>query len=167
MSFNVKMAIEKAAELLIDVRGNTTTLEVKKYLRKQNWRVSQQEVSDIMDKMLGLTFTDNGTYRTYEYVTITPTVMKAKKIKKDKKISKSKMVDLMENAGGKFITVTFEKKNGDTRTMNCRVDTAQFMNSQGYINVHENGGSKGTRYRQVNPRTLLGLKINGKSYLRK
>tara|TARA_R110000851_G_scaffold255705_1_gene408245 strand:- start:353 stop:868 length:516 start_codon:yes stop_codon:yes gene_type:complete len=171
MSFNKGMAIEKATRLLIDIRGNVTTLEVKKYLRQtESMKLTQQVVSDSMSNISGLDFTDNGVYRTY---TATPApvaiVTKDSKIKKVKTetVSKTKMVKMMEAAGGRFITVTFEKKNNDVRVMNCRVDTKQFMNSQGYINVHENGGKKGTLHRQVNPRTLLGLKINGTHYLRK
>ena len=154
-------AVEKAASLLIEIRGNCTTLEIKKYLRADGWKIRQQEVSDAMAQMDGVVYTDNGKFRTYELAPSKVVAKKANKVRKVrvKKASRSAMVTLMENAGGKFITVTFEKKNGDVRVMNCKVDTNIFMNSQGYINVNEGGN-----YRQVNPRTILGLKIAGKHY---
>jgi hypothetical protein len=166
MKSNINTAIQVAADLLIKIRGNCTTLEVKKYLRASNYNVTQQEVSDEMAQMHELDYTDNGVFRTYVFK---PEVVA--EVKKDKKkfksASKSKMVSMMKSSGGRFITVTFEKKDNTLRTMNCRVNNADFMNAQGYINVSENRGSKGTRYRQVNPRTIQELKINGKHYTRK
>ena len=35
------------------------------------------------------------------------------------KISKTKALELIRSAGGKFFTVKFLKGNGETRTLNC------------------------------------------------
>tara|TARA_R110000851_G_scaffold78000_5_gene172084 strand:+ start:20463 stop:20990 length:528 start_codon:yes stop_codon:yes gene_type:complete len=173
---NKVTAVESTVGLLISVRGNCTTLEVKKYLRTAySMKIKQQEVSDIMAQMTGLDFTDNGKYRTYVMANVQPILSQSKKVKKDKKkissdkkkVSKSKMVEMMKNTKGRFITVTFRKKNGDSRTMNCQVDNSHFMNAQGYINVSENKGKKGRVYRQVNPRTIMGLKIDNQHFIRK
>jgi hypothetical protein len=139
-------------------------------------KITQQEVSDTMMNLSGFTFTDNGTYRTYEL--LTPPGISDKPVKKKpgrpkkkkapgktKKASRSKMVAVMQASKGKFITVTFTKKNGKERNMNCQVGNP-FMNPSGYINVTEKKNGD-TRYRLVNPRTISELKASGKHYIRK
>jgi len=83
-----------------------------------------------------------------------------KSVKKNKKISKSRAVELMQNSGGKFFTVTFEKADGTDRTMNGRVRKKDFMSRQGYVLVR----IAGNKTRSVNPRTISALKINKQSF---
>jgi len=66
----------------------------------------------------------------------------------------------MKASSGKFFTVTFNKNDGATRTMNGSVRAKQFMSSQGYVLVKEGGKN----FRSVNPRTISALKIAGTYY---
>lgn len=79
------------------------------------------------------------------------------------KISKTAAVELIRNSKGNFFTVGFVKTDGDVRYLNGVVKASNFMNSQGYINVTESNGNK----RQINPRTILALKISKKTYVTK
>lgn len=55
--------------LLILTNGQTTTLEVKLHLRDLGYTLTQKEVSDMMSEIQkhsdNLSYTENGTYRTY------------------------------------------------------------------------------------------------------
>jgi hypothetical protein len=37
------------------------------------------------------------------------------------------MADMVANSSGKFVTVTFYKKNGDIRVMNCRLGVTKHL----------------------------------------
>ncbi len=69
------------------------------------------------------------------------------------RISKTKAVELIENAGGRFVTVTFIKKNQQERTINCIVKKNP-MTRAGYIRVYSIP-DKG--YKSVDPRTITKL----------
>lgn len=67
-------AVASAMSLLMEANGSTTTLEVKMQLRELGFKASQSEVSEIMadiqrENNHDITFTANGTYRTYTFVT--------------------------------------------------------------------------------------------------
>lgn len=77
------------------------------------------------------------------------------------KISKTKAIELINNSGGKFITVIFTKRNGEKRTMNCRKIAGNAITSLGYLKVVE---TKTKTIKNVNTRRLLGLKMNKQQY---
>lgn len=60
--------IKETAMSLIQKCGSTTTLDIKKELRKQKYWATQRDISQIMMKFANdgiFSFTDNGMYRTY------------------------------------------------------------------------------------------------------
>lgn len=65
-----KEIVKKAAEHLILTNGQTTTLEVKEYLRNQNFVAFQNEVSTILEDIAieqDWFFEFNGTYRVFAF----------------------------------------------------------------------------------------------------
>ena len=64
------------------------------------------------------------------------------------KLSRTAIVDLMKNSGGKFFTVIFTKVDGTERTINGKVKKDDFFDNLGYINFRESNGN----YRKVNPK---------------
>lgn len=175
MDATAKMIALETAKVMLS-KGDLTTLDLKNVLRTNfphiQW--NQQEISDYMqeiysnDKIIFLDFKDNGSYRTY-FINKPVSVKTIKKstvqqvVSAAKKISKSAAVKLIEDSKGRFFTVTFLKKDKSERTLNGVVKKANFMNPQGYINVTERNGDK----RQINPRTITKLSINGENYVTK
>lgn len=171
--------VKKAAEVLIATSEVTTTLQIKKYLRvvEPNRSWFQDDISKAMieiessKEIPGLKFDDNGQFREYSLCILQKiTDEKVKKVKKPKvvkpvlpdvKISRSKMVKLMKESKGSFMTVTFKKIDNSVRVMNGNVKLANFMNLMGYINFKERNGD----LRQVNPKTLISLKVKGQTYV--
>ena len=89
-------------------------------------------------------------------------------------ISKAKATDLIKGSKGKFISVTFVKKNGEVRKMNGRmgvhssknaplkgVGLAYNPNDYGLVGIFD-AQKKG--YRMVNINTLSELIVDGQSY---
>lgn len=67
-----KRSVKNVFELLVEAKGETTTLEIKLQLRDLGFKATQQEVSDFMDEIYreedDVEFSDNGTFRTYTIV---------------------------------------------------------------------------------------------------
>lgn len=171
---------------MLDNKVHVTTLRIKEKLRETfpQYRWYQEDVSDFMRKALdnalipNLSFYDNGSYR--EYYTNTPTpvkkAVKAEKpvkvsgrgfVKNDsttpknaKKISRTKIVEMMQNTKGKFFTVCFIKKDGTKRVINGQVKKANFMDTLGFINFRE----ANKQHRRVNPQTIVWATIEGAAY---
>lgn len=76
----------------------------------------------------------------------------------NKTISRTKATELINNTKGKFFTVTFRKQNGTERTLNGKYNTTTKL---GYLNIYS---MKDKGFRNVNPRTLLSLKVDNKTY---
>jgi len=71
-------------------------------------------------------------------------------------------VEKILNSKGKFFTVTFTKKDGTTRVMNCRLGVTKYLkggestlNPNDYITVYDLQ-SKG--YRAINRKTIIDVK---------
>lgn len=79
---------------------------------------------------------------------------------KNNVISRSKAVKLIEGTKGKFFTVTFRKKNNDLRMINGNFKSGN-VTPLGYLRVYS-AADKG--YRQVNPKTITHLSVNGTEY---
>ncbi len=77
------------------------------------------------------------------------------------KLSRSKIVDLMRDSGGKFMTILWKKTNGETRLMNCKVKKGTSLTKLGYLPVTETA-TKITK--SVDPRTIISLKVNKVEY---
>lgn len=74
-----------------------------------------------------------------------------------KTISRTKAVKLIEENKGKFATVTFIKKNGESRTINFN-RSKNGTTKLGYLRVNN---IKENKYASINPRTINSLNING------
>ena len=122
MNNNTKQAIKKEAETLLKANNTVTTLEIKVALRKrypiQNW--VQSDISKVMDELAAnnlYTYTYNGVYRVYSLVKNPKTVNV-----KSQRVSRTKVLELIQNNGGRFFGVTFTKKDGSTRDMKCKIE---------------------------------------------
>jgi hypothetical protein len=186
MNKTQKMLLRVTALFLVTKNGSTTTLEVKEELRRRfaimPWR--QEEVSKEMMELEEvtdtLTFEDTGMFRIYKLKTDTEVAqdkvsnfnkpsVETKKVKKDKlpktmstmgvtkRLSRTKIVDMMRESKGRFYTVTFKKVDGTTRTMNGQTKKSNFMDNLGYINFRESNGNQ----RRVNPKTITEISISG------
>lgn len=99
---------------LLKANNKVTTLEVKLSLMSKCpaifWK--QKEVSDVLKEMADnedlFVSSDTGTHRIYSLVDSKPMPYKPK------------VIDVLEKSKGKFITISFIKKNGDYRVMNCK-----------------------------------------------
>lgn len=95
------------------------------------------------------------------------------------KISKFKAYELMKGSKGKIFTVTFIKKDGTLRKMNCRLGVkaglSQDPNKKGMsynpdekylLNVYDvkSKDEKKKNYRMVDLNTVMSLKTSGVEY---
>jgi len=87
-------------------------------------------------------------------------------------ISAPEAVNEIRKSQGGFFSVVFIKKNGDERKMTCRLGVKKHLRGSGkpsttfhipkYITVFD-VNSKG--YRNINVKTIQGLRIKGHSYM--
>lgn len=77
---------------------------------------------------------------------------------------------MIKNTKGKFFTVTFVKKDGTTRVMNCRLGVRAYLkggelpynpDEKGLIPVYD---VQTRDYRMINAATITNLKIGNKEY---
>ena len=82
---------------------------------------------------------------------------------KVKHASRTEIVDMIRNSGGKIMTITFTKKDGGTRVMNCNRSNGPATNL-GYflVNDMQEKGKKKTK--TVDPRTITDFKFGGRVY---
>lgn len=168
---NKQDKIKEVASTLLAM-GPTTTLDIKNVLRNrvdtgmEIW--TQQEVSDAMiefeanQDIPGLAYTDNGQFRTYDIVqqitqssttsTTTPTSTPIRLLSRTKVVK-----EIIDNNRGSWLTVTFIKKDKTERSLNGRPNKTAPMSPLGYINFITNKGD----IKQVNPRTILSVKMHG------
>lgn len=189
----VSIAVVMINKQLSKKAGTTTTLDVKNALIKYHpdYKWTQKFVSELMSALEmdnALSFTDNGTYRTYSFYkkprkaksAFTPkaktvkvkaaTAPKAKATKvRARKISRTKALDLMVNNKGRFFTAEFIDKKGQPRVMNCQYLKDQGTSKLGYIKVKEAALMRTTsdpkkQIRQINLQTITALKVAGVQY---
>ena len=84
--------------------------------------------------------------------------LKQNKQMNQNKITRTNAVKLINNTKGKFFTVSFKKANGVERTINGKYNNTTKL---GYLNIYS---MKDKGYRNINPRTLLSLKVNNQTY---
>lgn len=100
---------------------------------------------------------------TVQPVTATVPVATPKPRLVKKTVSKTKVLDLIDNTiGGRFFSVTFIKKNGEERKMNCKKAAGAKPNRIGHLLVKDcaNGG----QHRQINLQTLKSLTFDNTFY---
>lgn len=73
-----------------------------------------------------------------------------------KNITRTKAVKLMDKSGGRFITVTFKKKDTTERTINCIVKK-DHRTALGYLRVYS---IQDKGYRSIDPRTINKIVAN-------
>jgi hypothetical protein len=80
------------------------------------------------------------------------------------------MLEIINNTGGKFFTVTFVKKDGTIRTMTARTGVRKGTNGNGLkFNPSERNlkvvwSCDAESFRMINLNTILGIKFKGKNY---
>ena len=157
----IEKKIIDVVKVLLDKNKTISTLEIKNQCRKLYPKdtFNQNDVSKIMNDIAmknvkGLQYVDNGTYREY-YVTKNPVNIIS--------LTKKEMVKLLRQNVGKFFGITFIKKDGSKRTLNCHMNDKNFINDLGYLNVITNKNE----YKQVLPTNILEISINGNKYINK
>ncbi len=156
-----------ASAISLLTKGSTTTLDIKIACRNAypNDKFYQSDISDIMDKVApnvikGLAYSDTGTYRVYHTnVSTQPIITQTSVIT----VSKKDMVKVLRENVGKFFGITFIKKDGTQRTLNAHMSNKSFINDLGYLNVITNK----KEYKQVDPKNILEVTINGNKYVTK
>jgi len=85
-------------------------------------------------------------------------------------VNKEQAKNLINSSKGKFFTVEFVKKNGDTRVMNCRKGVKKHLkggelafdpNSKGLVVVFD---AQKKAYRMININTLQSVTIDKATY---
>jgi hypothetical protein len=97
-----------------------------------------------------------------------PVAMLEKEVKHNKKfpiekVSRTKMVQLLNQTKGKFFTSTHIDKDGNPRTMNA-VKSNKPASELGYILVYS---MRDKGYRNINPQTLTDLSTGKTHYVAK
>lgn len=77
------------------------------------------------------------------------------------KTSKKNIVSILRNNVGKFFGITFIKKDGTQRTLNGHMSDKKFITDLGYLQVITNK----KEHKQVDPKNILELTINGNKYI--
>ena len=74
---------------------------------------------------------------------------------------------ILDSSNGKFITVTFVKKNGDVRVINGRSGVTAHLkggvktvSADDFFTIYENN----VGYRNINYKTVSEIKMDGKTY---
>lgn len=80
---------------------------------------------------------------------------------KVRKVSRTEAVNMITATKGRFFTVTFKKANGTIRTINGNYKTPRRPNALGYLNIYS---AKDNGYRNVNPQTIMEVKVNNNIY---
>lgn len=166
----MKELVKKVVYQLLTPNNTVTTLEVKQECISQfpEYYWKQEFIKNVVDELLteGDLFVsdDNGTFRTYSSNKLKP-VDKPSKIKSPKivtnnkaKIGRKKVLDILESSKGKFITVSFIKKDDSNRIMNCKY---MGHNNLGYAEVIE---TKSKTIKNVNLQTIYSIKSSGVVY---
>jgi len=165
-SFETK--IVNTATNLLKNNKLVTTLAIKNECRKlyPNDKFYQVDVSEIMSKIApsvisNLEYIDNGTYREYYIdVPVQQVIVAQANIIPT---SKKDMVRLLRANVGKFFGITFTKKDGTQRTLNAHMSDKKFINDLGYLQVITSKGE----YKQIDPKKILEITINGNKYVAK
>lgn len=79
---------------------------------------------------------------------------------RNQRMSRNGVVEFIKASKGRFFTVTFIKKNGEERTINCNTKNNS-INSLGRILVYSMSDKS---YKQVDIRTISKLSINGSTF---
>lgn len=85
-------------------------------------------------------------------------------------ISAADAVNIINSQGGKFHSVTFVKKNGDLRLMNCRKGVTKYLKGGTLKYNRADKGLIGTYdvrakgYRSINVNTIVSIRANGMEY---
>lgn len=171
---DLKSLVETVANDLLKANNTVTTLEVKTELRNKykEFYWTQKIVSDYMDELFKegkFTFKDGGAFRVYSSVKNQVkfvAVPVAPVAQKPGKLSRKKALEMMKNNKGHFFTVTFFKKDGTLRTMNCQYLKDQDQIELGYVKVKEASKAKQgvNAIRNINLQTLKTIRIAGNTY---
>jgi hypothetical protein len=179
MTYNYrKMAVEVAAQYLLNANNSITTLEVKNHLRTflKNEKWNQADVSLMMDDLATkgvLSFTSTGTYRVYSRVQQstqrTNVTVPSPKVTIPKPVGPSVPTltrkdarKMMENNKGHYFTASFYKVDGSQRTLNAQYSSKLNTSPDPQFLRVKAGGFQGTK--SINIHTLYELKIQGKTY---
>lgn len=159
---NLKKKCKKALKKLIKNNGNTTTLEVKNYLRKKfpNEQIYQNDIHLLCDEIFNENLiTDLAFYN--DTKSINPHrvyyMPNTKSLRKRQKINRTDLVRLIKTKKGKFITLMYINKKGGESVTN-----GQYLGQDdlGYLKIRKPDGS----YRNANPQTLVGASISKIKY---
>lgn len=157
--------VKVITEKLLTPNNRVTTLEVKNELINTypEYYWSQSEVSTTLDKMMNeegdlYILDDNGVFRTYSSKKQT-SVVKTPVTPTNNKIGRKKVLEVLEQSKGKFITVNFIKKDNTDRTMNCKYIESDTL---GYAKVIE---TRSKIIKSVNLQTIKSVKSGGTLYL--
>lgn len=161
-----EQAVYDTAKGLLKANNTTTTLEIKNVLRQTqpNRKWFQSDISDIMDDLQQqgkFNYSDNGKFRVYSAPVKNTRTTKAPN--SNGRISRSKAIDMIENSAGHFFTVTFTKKDGSHRVMNCQYSKQRTQQNAklGYITVVELSSKTP---KNVNTQTLASISMGGVVY---
>lgn len=143
------------AKALILENGTTTTKEIKERLRKEYpeemW-LTQENISKYMtqlvNKNLDYKADVSGDYRIFSYVK--PITVK----------TRTEIVNAIKQSNKNFITILFEKKEGETRLIQCQIDQNKFISDLGYIKCTTKEGIK-----QVDPKKIMSVRIKGQEFV--
>jgi len=88
-----------------------------------------------------------------------------------KYITSADAVNIINNQGGKFHSVSFVKKNGDLRLMNCRTGVVKYLKGGTLKYNRSDKGLIGTYdiiakgYRSINVNTIVAISASGSDYV--
>jgi hypothetical protein len=164
-------AVQDTTKRLLKANNTVTTLEVKTELRVQypDFFWTQADVSQYMDTLSTsgmLSYTDNGTYRTYS-IKGTKVNAPLKAPRKNTKtqsnvLSRKDALTKIQNNRGHYFTATFVKKSdGSVRVLNCQYDKS--LNTTPSTQIKVKAGS-GQGIKSINLNTLSELRIAGSVY---
>lgn len=78
-----------------------------------------------------------------------------------KRVSKTAAVETIKNNGGRIMTISYTKNNGQPRTHNCILAAHQLHNQLGYITVYD---MQEKDFKQVSANRITSVTTNGIRY---
>ena len=156
-----------------------TSKELKDFARKKypNLKWNQKEISlecRQMAQTLNLPTVDNGTYLTYSVPETDivkaplevvddleePVEVEVPQTKQEKidYLKKEIALEVLKEAKGTFITISWIENNGEERTINCQYHG---IDNNGYVKAKT---SRSQDYKLINPAKILKIVIKGVTY---
>lgn len=164
---NIQQLNTKVLDTMLEMlkpNNTLTTLELKLELKNKGISLNQETISKFMsvkaDEGL-LSYTDNGTYRTYSLIKQQPikTQSTIMDYPKTEIVNKTTLIETLKNNKGKRLTIVFTTKDKEIRKYNGMF--TGHVSNLGWYQFRLRSDNEGNKvYKQFDAKNLLEVRVN-------